>query len=30
MLSECEKAEEALDVEGLVKQAVDGIERIRV
>ncbi len=30
MLSECEKAEEALDIEGLVKQAVDGIERIRV
>ena len=30
MLSECEKAEEALDIEGLVKQAVDGIEPIRV
>ena len=30
MLSECEAAEEKLDIEGLVKQAVDGIERIRV
>ena len=30
MLSECDYAEEKLDIEGLVKQAVDGIERIRV
>ena len=30
MLSECEAAEEKLDIEALVKEAVDGIERIRV
>ena len=30
MLGECESAEEALDIEALVKEAVDGIERIRV
>ena len=30
VLGELEHAEEALDVEGLVKAAVDGIERIQV
>jgi len=30
LLSECEYAEEKLDVEALVKEAVDGIERVRV
>ena len=30
MLSECEYAEEKLDIEALVQDAVDGIERIRV
>ena len=30
MLSECEAAEEKLDIEALVQKAVDGIERIRV
>jgi len=28
--AECERAEAALDVEGLVKAAVDGIERVRI
>ena len=30
MLSECDYAEEKLDIEAMVKEAVDGIERIRV
>ena len=30
MLSECDTAEESLDIEALVKEAMDGIERIRV
>ncbi len=30
MLSECDYAEESLDIEALVKEAVDGIERVRV
>ena len=30
LLSECEYAEENLDIEALVKEAVDGIERVRV
>jgi len=30
MLSECDYAEENLDIEALVKEAMDGIERIRV
>ena len=30
MLGECDAAEESLDIEALVKEAVDGIERIRV
>ncbi len=29
-LAECERAEEALDVEGLVKAAADGIERVHI
>ena len=30
LVSECEAAEEKLDVEGMVKAAVDGIERVRL